>query len=207
MDGVFMRKTRKIVCCVLLLMLAGATAALIGQRTALRSNMIRMHVVANSDSQEDQRIKLQVKDAVVAYLQKNMKVKTVDEAKEYILENTDEIKVVADAALQSCGSKDRAQVSLQEEAFDTRVYDTFKLPAGVYTALRIRIGEAKGENWWCVAFPALCIPASAEEVREVAVSAGFDPVTTQTITQAEKYEIRFFLLDCLGKIENFLFNS
>ena len=96
-------------------------------------------------------------------------------------------------------------VTLCKEAFDTRYYDTFTLPAGIYEALRITIGEGEGHNWWCVAFPSLCLSATSEEFADKAAGAGFPDSLTGALDGEEKYEVRFFLLDALGELEKFLY--
>ena len=90
------------------------------------------------------------------------------------------------------------------EEFATRYYDTFTLPAGIYEALRITIGEGEGQNWWCVVFPTLCVGATVEEFEETAHCAGFSDGLTGALTGEDGYEVRFFFLDALGKLENFL---
>ena len=95
-------------------------------------------------------------------------------------------------------------VSLTEEAFTTREYDTFSLPAGVYKALRIVIGEGEGKNWWCVVFPRLCVGTEADFV-ETASMAGLSDDLTGALEG--EYEIRFWLLDKIGEIKNRFFDS
>ena len=138
------------------------TWGLIADREKLNEELIRLHVVANSDSAEDQAIKLQVRDAVIASLSDAMEdVADIDQARAYIEANLPKIQQTANDALKALGCDETALVTLQEEVFDTRYYDTFTLPSGVYEALRITIGEGEGKNWWCVVFPTLCIPATS----------------------------------------------
>ena len=89
--------------------------------------------------------------------------------------------------------------TLDKEVFDTRYYDTFTLPAGVYEALRITIGEGEGKNWWCVGFPTLCLPATSEGFEDVAAGAGFPDTLTAALEGERGYRVRFILLDLLGK--------
>ncbi len=176
-------------------------------RQTLENDLIRLHVVANSDSAEDQETKLLVRDAIVEYLQPIMeKLPDKEHALQYIKENLDALEELANDVLAKVGAKDSAVVSLEPEAFGTRDYDTFILPAGVYDALRIEIGEAEGKNWWCVVFPTLCLPATSDGFQDAAVSTGFSDTLTDTLTGKEGFQLRFFLLDCMGKIENILFN-
>ena len=200
MDGVFMKKIIKISVCLLLVVSAVLVADVWQDKKALQKNLIRLHVVANSDSQEDQTIKLQVKDAVVSYLQPIVEDFTdKEQTMEFLAENLASVQQVANDALFKLGVEDCAIVSLGTEVFDTRKYDTFSLPAGIYDSLRIRIGEGRGKNWWCVVFPSLCLPATADGFQDTAVSSGFSEELGNTLSNGRNF--RFFVLDCFGKIE------
>lgn len=202
MDGVFMKKCVKRVGFCLLLVSLIWCGTVLADREQLDEGLIRLHVVANSDSGEDQRIKLQVRDAVVESLRGAMAdVADVEQAKAYLQENLPKIQKVANETLRLLGCTETAVVSLCREAFDTRYYDTFSLPAGVYEALRITIGEGAGKNWWCVVFPTFCIPATTEGFHDVAAGAGFPDSLNSALTGEEGYEVRFFLLDALGELE------
>ena len=178
---------------------------IVADKQTLQNELIRLHVGAASDSQYDQALKLQVRDAVVNSLQENMQnVADAAQAKAYLQENLPKIEALANRVLREVGCSDVATVSLQLEEFATRYYDTFTLPAGIYEALRITIGEGTGHNWWCVVFPTLCVGATVEEFEETAQCAGLSDSLTAALAGDEDYEIRFFLLDALGKLENFL---
>ena len=193
------------------LLLAVAAALLWGACTlqrqdALGQKVIRLHVIANSDSEEDQSVKLQVRDAVLNSLQSDLnKIADVNEARAYLQAKLPQIQAVANSVLEATGCDCEAVVTLCKEAFDTRYYDTFTLPAGIYEALRITIGEGEGHNWWCVAFPSLCLSATSEEFASRAAGAGFPDSLTGALDGEEKYEMRFFLLDALGELEKILF--
>jgi len=177
---------------------------IIGDRQTLNQELIRLHVVADSDSDRDQQIKLRVRDAVMESLSKAMADMTdVEQAKLYIQAQLPKIEKIANDTLQYLGCESTARVSFQEEVFDTRIYDTFTLPAGVYEALRITIGSGEGKNWWCVVFPTLCMSAVSEEFADVAVGAGFSDSLTAALEGKEGYEVRFYLLDMLGKLEGY----
>lgn len=177
--------------------------SLIADRQKLRSELIRLHVVGASDSEEDQTIKLRVKDAVTEYLYTAMAdIADVEQAKAYVTENLPKIQKAANDVLISLGMEPTAVATFCKEEFGKRVYDTFNLPSGIYDSLRITIGEGDGRNWWCVIFPTLCFSATAEELDAVAAGAGFSDRLTGALTGEEGYEVRFFLLDLLGKLEN-----
>ena len=181
------------------------TGALILDRQTLRQELVRLHVVAASDSAEDQALKLRVKDAVVSSLKEELgKLRDAEEAAAYLQENLPKIEELANRVLSEAGCGDAARVSLGTEEFPTRCYDTFSLPAGIYQALRITIGPGEGQNWWCVAFPGLCLPATAEGFEDAASCAGFSDGLTATLEEKSGYEIRFWLLDAMGRLENFL---
>ena len=201
MDGVFMKKFIKILIYVCLLISALWVADVWQDKKALQENLIRLHVVGNSNSQEDQQIKLQVKDTIVDYLQPLVDdFKDKEQTIAFIADNLSSIQQVANAALKELGEDDRAVVYLGSETYNTRKYETFSLPAGVYDSLRIQIGEGKGKNWWCVVFPSLCLPATSDGFQDTAVSSGFSDELGDTLASGKN--LRFFILDCLGKIEN-----
>ncbi|MBE6959658.1 MAG: stage II sporulation protein R [Ruminococcaceae bacterium] len=199
-----MRKIAKLLLTSLLLLGVLWTIDVIRDRQTLSRELIRLHVVANSDSEEDQAIKLRVRDAVTAYLQENMSGITDQEtATLFLQQHIPELTQTANQALEIAGSADRAEITLAREAFPTRQYDTFSLPAGVYESLRIRIGAAEGKNWWCVVFPSLCFQAVGEDFTDTAAGAGFDESLTGALKGEETYQVRFFFLDCLGWLQNF----
>ncbi len=190
------------VCLALFALYQGAS--LLSDKQQLRDGLIRLHVVADSDSEEDQTQKYKVRDAVMAYLEPlSQTATTKQEAAAYIQQHLTQLEEVANKTLAQCGSAAKAAVTLTQEAFGTRDYDTFSLPAGIYDSLRIEIGSGQGKNWWCVIFPSLCLQASTQQVSQTASCAGMSQSLQSTITGEEGYEVRFFLLECLGKLENF----
>ena len=204
MDGVFMNKLIKWSAILLAFVCTVTLVDICHDRQVLHDSLIRLHVVGASDAQIDQNIKLEVRDAVNAWLGVQMaEIDSSEGAREFLRSHLSDLETVANEALKLAGSKDQASISFMEEAFPTREYDTFSLPAGVYHSLRIRIGEANGRNWWCVVFPTLCLSATTAEFRDTAASAGFDGELSGALTGETRYEIRFFLLDCLGVLENF----
>lgn len=197
-----MEKTWKIAALVLLSGLLILWGSLLGDRQQLSQKLIRLHVVANSDSQADQQVKLRVRDAIVSCLQPDLaKVSTMDQAKAHIAASLPKLRSVAQQVLRREGFQHDVQVTLCREPFSKRHYDTFSLPAGVYQSLRITIGQGAGRNWWCVAFPSLCLPATSQGFQQAAVEAGLTEGLTDTLSQEEP-TLRFFLLDILGQLEN-----
>lgn len=176
----------------------------LADRDNLSRELIRLHVVAASDEGEDQAVKLTVRDAVLASIQEDLEaVADVEAARVYLQENLPKIQEIANEVLKQAGVDSGAVVSLCREAFNTRVYDSFSLPAGVYETLRIVIGEGQGHNWWCVTFPGLCFAATSQDFEAKAAGAGFSQELTECL-EGKDYEVRFFLLDCLGRVQNWL---
>ena len=176
---------------------------LIGDAQALRNDILRLHVVANSDSEEDQAVKLRVRDAVLAALEEGIeKVTDPKEAVAYAKTMIPKLTKVANRVLAEAGFDDTVQISVGQGEFPLREYDTFRLPSGVYQALKVVIGEGEGQNWWCVVFPELCNGATSEEFVEAAKMEGMGDSLTASLTG--DYEIRFWILDQMGKLGNFL---
>ena len=170
----------------------------------LRENLLRLHVVGASNSAEDQAVKLQVRDAVLGSLEEGLRDMTdPQEAWDYVSRMLPKVEAAANRALAAAGFSETVQVSLTEEAFPTREYDTFSLPAGVYKALRVVIGEGEGKNWWCVVFPQLC--GAEGEFVETASTAGLDPELARSLEG--EYELRFWVLEKLGELKNQIFSS
>ena len=123
----------------------------------LSSSLIRFHVIANSDTKEDQALKVTVKDEVILKMHELLKdANTIDDSRELINEHMEDLKALAMEVIQSEGYNYPVEISLGQEVFPLKKYGDVVLPPGQYEALVIRIGEAKGKNWWCVLFPPLC---------------------------------------------------
>jgi len=125
--------------------------------TELSDKLIRLHVIANSDSEVDQEIKRKVRDEVLKYMQDKLdRFEDIESARAAINENMSEIEKISREKILDCGKDYNVKASLGEYAFPTKVYGDIALPAGKYQALRIVIGNGEGANWWCVLFPPLC---------------------------------------------------
>ena len=188
---------------LLLVVVSVWLGGVLADRQRLREDILRLHVVGASDSAEDQQVKLRVRDAVLATLEEGLAdLKDLDQAAAYVEEMLPRLERAANRVLEESGFRERVTVSLGEEAFPMREYDSFSLPAGVYQALRVVIGDGAGKNWWCVVFPQLCLSATAEEFDEV---SAFSDTLNDSLTG--EYEIRFWVLDKLGELENFLWGA
>ena len=133
----------------------------------LASQVIRLHVLANSDSEEDQALKLEVRDRVLETTSSLLAGETEPQAAAVLLDqHLDDIAQTAAQEISAQGHDDRVEVRLEQTWFPTRQYQGSALPAGNYLALGGRIGAAEGHNWWCVVFPNLCLPAVSERALE-----------------------------------------
>lgn len=133
----------------------------------LASQVIRLHVLANSDSEEDQALKLEVRDRVLETTSALLTGETEPQAAAVLLnQHLDDIAQTAAQEISAQGHDDRVEVRLEQTWFPTRQYQGISLPAGNYLALRVLIGAAEGHNWWCVVFPNLCLPAVSERALE-----------------------------------------
>lgn len=163
-------------------------------------NTVRLHVLANSDSEHDQSVKLTVRDAVLAEMETLLSdAENPEDAVSVISENLDRIREVCNDTLASLGETYTATVILSEEKYPTRNYETMSLPAGVYESLRIQLGSAEGKNWWCVLYPALCTNVAKTE--ESLIKTGFSPEQIEILTNGEspKYKIKFKFLEIFGE--------
>ena len=163
-------------------------------------NVLRLHVLANSDSEEDQAIKLKVRDAVLAKSEKLfVGCATREEAIEITKQNLSVLENTAQETLRAEGSDDSVRVELGEEVYPTRNYESFCFPAGSYLSLRIIIGEGEGQNWWCVLYPPMCLSAASAKStqNDATIAVGFTGEQYRVITETEKptYRVRFRILE------------
>ena len=164
------------------------------QQRQLAEKLVRLHVVANSDSPSDQAIKLRVRDAVLAAAEPVLG--SADDPEQALAAELPALECAAAEMLRALGREESVSVTLQNERFPTRDYETFSLPAGVYRTLRVTIGAGEGHNWWCVVFPPLCIDAAEQEK---AIDA-MEEADRGIITEAEGYEIKFRLVELWGEL-------
>lgn len=184
------------------LLVAFAVTLLIGccasaSRAALADQVLRLHVVANSDSEFDQAVKLQVRDAVLEAAQPLLDgVDSSRGAEDALIPWLEALERTAQETLNRAGVEDEATVSITDQWFPTKAYNGFSLPAGQYRALKVTIGEGAGQNWWCVVFPPLCLASVTEEVEEAAAMAGLTEDQVALITgQDGGYVLKFKVIE------------
>lgn len=154
----------------------------------LRNNVLRLHIIANSDSKPDQAVKLKIRDEILNASSGIFKeCESLPAAIENAKENLDKISKTANNVLKENGFDYEAIVSVGNSYFETREYENFTLPAGTYKSLIVRLGKSKGHNWWCVIFPSVCLSASGNARLEDATS-----ITSARIAEnPKKYVMRF----------------
>ena len=156
---------------------------------------LRLHVVANSDSEEDQRVKLLVRDAVLGHIS-SYDAKSKEEALIKISAEKDRIEEIAKEVLLENGMSGDVSIEIGKEEYPVRYYEDFSLPAGTYTSVRINIGNAKGQNWWCVLFPPLCTSFAVDYDDEEYISVGLSKDQYNMITGSKgEYKVKFKLLE------------
>ena len=159
-----------------------------GECSEIRERVLRLHVLANSDSEEDQQLKLKVRDTVV------------ETAAGLFDTVTDKDGAIAQAEQMLPEIIAAAQQRVYDEGYDyvtSREYETVTLPAGMYDALRNTIGEGAGRNWWCVVFPPMCVSAASESAE---LSDVLDEEQVEIVTEPQQYEVRFKVVEIFEEI-------
>lgn len=155
-----MKKFLLMVMCILAIFALNASRSYVKGEDVqkdIASKIIRFHVIANSDSKDDQALKLKVRDKVLEYMQPKLKKsKSIDESRKIIQQNNEEIIAIANRVIKENGYNYSIRTTLSNENFPIKTYGNITLPQGKYEAYRIIIGTGKGQNWWCVMFPPVC---------------------------------------------------
>ena len=182
----------------LALLLGAAAAALLGvwlngAQAALADSVIRLHVIANSDSEEDQALKLMVRDRILEEAEALCDPEGgLEEAYDILQANLDRLSAAGQEVVEAQGYDYPVRAALEESWFPTKEYTDFALPAGNYIALKVTIGEGSGQNWWCVVFPPLCLGSVTEQVEETALAGGLTEGEVSLITgENEGYVVKF----------------
>lgn len=168
----------------------------------IRSSILRLHVLANSDSTEDQELKLKVRDRLLEVSETTYsQAKTKQDAVQATQASLDMLKNEATTVIQSNGYSYPVNVSLETCYFNTRTYGNITLPAGNYQALRVVIGKGQGHNWWCVMFPPLCVSAASETEAELKDVLSREQLE---LVEGDGYEIRFKCVEMYEEFKQYL---
>lgn len=167
---------------------------------SLSKKVLRLHVLANSDSEADQQLKLKVRDAI---LQESDRLFQQSDSKEAAMAqmatHLSDVEQVAERTLRKNGCDLPVTAALKKVEFNTRTYGNITLPAGDYDALQVEIGAAKGKNWWCVLFPSLCVPSSTNVQME-------DVLTQDELQVVEQsgYDVRFKVVEWYEAVKGWI---
>ena len=201
--------TKKILICTIIILAVSIVAGLlpVHGESEIYDTVVRLHVVANSDSEADQALKLKVRDAIIEVTGRAVEgCRTQDEAIAAINEVMGEIEQAAREVIAREGYDYEVSVELGEEYYPTKTYESCAFPEGRYVSLRVLIGDAVGRNWWCCLFPPLCLsastPESDEDNEEAFISVGLSSEQYKVITETDKpqYRARFKILEVFSRV-------
>ena len=204
----------------LLLLIIGSTTVYIKNEIkkvddavpVFKEKLIRFHVIANSDSDEDQKLKLKVRDEIIAYLDPMLdKSKSIEQSEEIINKNKEKIVEISKRVVKENGYNYNVKAELGYSNFPTKQYSNIVLPAGNYKALKVVIGEGKGKNWWCVMFPPLCFvdidngitgKETEDNLKKVLSEKEYNMIAEQGRTNVEDIELKFKIVEVIQKIKD-----
>ena len=194
-----MKKTKEFLKNVLLILAVALIIAAVptDEEAAIYEDTVRLHILANSDSEYDQALKLKIRDKV---LLKYGEMLGTSEDKESAVENIqalkNDIKADVDSWIIELGADYRSEVEIGYEWYETRVYEDFTLPSGYYSSLRIMLGESEGQNWWCVMYPPLCLDIAT--ANDDSSPVGYSEAESKLIT-SDGYAVKFKILELMSE--------
>lgn len=198
----FSKKIKISICVSMIVAIIFSICSFAKTSQEIRSDVLRLHVIANSDSSVDQNLKIRLRDFL---LEEGKSIfdgsVNVENAVEKIEPQIPALEKSAKEFIQASGFDYDVKISLSREYFTTRTYETVTLPAGRYLALRVVIGAGEGHNWWCVMFPPMCVPAAdkKDEIENV-----FSEDEIKLVESSPKYEIRFKVVEICEEIKESL---
>lgn len=177
-----------------------------------KDKLIRFHVIANSDSDEDQNLKLKVRDAIISYLQPKLsQSESIEESEIIIKKEYDEIEKISKNIISENGYNYDVKVGIDYSEFPTKQYSNIVLPSGEYKALKIIIGEGKGKNWWCVMFPPLCFvdeekgiidKETDDKLKEVLTEEEYELICQNNLKETNEVKVKFKIVEIIQNIIN-----
>ena len=198
---------RSALCLICIMMLTVMTLGIlpIHGEEKIYDDVLRLHVIANSDSEEDQALKLKVRDSVLTVVSKMLEGSRGFDDALSIISRPESIDTITAAALKTVrdeGYDYSVTVSVGEEHYPRKNYESLAFPSGTYTSLRVELGESEGQNWWCVLFPRLCLGAASERNEDCFIEAGFTPEQYKTVTNTDEpqYEVKFKILEIISSL-------
>ena len=191
----------KAVCCAIVISMLLSVTGFCGACDDIQSEVFRLHIIANSDSENDQKLKLYVRDGILEYTEELFKnCKNKEQSVQTARDNIYLIKNKAQSLVYEYGYDYPVDAYVTKMSFNTRIYNEFTLPAGQYEALRIVIGDGNGKNWWCVLYPALCVPsAEGNELNSV-----LNENEQDIVENSVNYQVKFKIVEVFEYIINAL---
>jgi stage II sporulation protein R len=193
---------------VILSLFGVSTVAFDKKLNSIRDKVFRLHILANSDSAEDQSLKLKVRDAVLKETEEKFNPQNKNEAINYCKENLDLIKKTAETEIKKNGYNYPINAYIDKRYFNIREYEDVTMPSGFYDSLVIEIGKAEGKNWWCVMFPPLCIPPCTDDnqsadldYNEKSLNKVMDDEESEMLIN-NKYKFKFKSVEIFNDIKN-----
>ncbi len=163
---------------------------------------LRLHILAQSDSTEDQAVKLLVRDKLLSCGAEILEgSENANEAAEKVIANKDYLISVADKILEENGFSYKTDIVIEEEYYETRQYENIRLPAGKYLSCKVILGNGEGKNWWCIMFPPLCIPAATKKTDDSIYSV-YKENGVNLVTEHGGYEIKFRIVELIEELIN-----
>ena len=195
---IFMKMFIKSACIAFVLTVIYSLIPFQAECRGISDEVFRLHILANSDSEQDQKLKLKVRDKVLLYTEDLFKnANSLEEAEKVVADNIKQICNVAYKEVHDNGYNYTVKAEITNMYFTTRYYEDYTMPSGMYDALRITIGKGEGYNWWCVMYPSICISAAGEKdekAKEVLDEAQYN------IVRNEKLEYKFKIVEIFEKI-------
>ena len=165
----------------------------------LRQNVLRLHIIANSDSETDQALKLKVRDEILT--QSGELFESSENISDAVIKTNEALPIIEQTVI-SCLIKNGAEytgsATVKDTYFETREYDTFTLPAGTYNSLVVTLGEGEGKNWWCVIFPEVCLPLGNTDFTDTTTEK-----TAEIAENPSKYKMKFKVVEIYEDIKRF----
>lgn len=162
---------------------------------SISNKVLRLHIIANSDSTEDQDLKLKIKDYFLENTRDLFTADTLEKNIEIANTNIEYLEKICNDCIKANGFNYKANVIVTKEFFKTRVYDDFTLPAGVYNSIKIEIGQGKGHNWWCIVFPSVCLYACTKSMGDYLTEDEIELIT-------DGYTPKFKIIEIIETIKN-----
>lgn len=197
----FMKKRILILFLSLTVVIGLLTILPVHNESDIYNNVLRLHVIANSDSDADQSLKLLVRDSILIDAKELLQdVSTIKDAEQIIAQSSERLQNTAEQTIRENGYDYPVEVTLGTEEYPTKNYESCAFPSGKYVSLQVKIGEATGQNWWCVLYPPLCLSAATDQnaFAEVGLTDGQYQIITDS--KNPKYKLRFKILESFSEI-------